>query len=172
MREVLELVGNLPQWMVALLSAVVGFILGVVKDLYKETRDTSVLRNALYQEIANNYEAIHVESGSERWNGDFKKLASSTASGLTSLAYEAAARSPLLFRITEHGWIIACYRECKKFSHNLETCDSKEIMSRIASILGTIENVPPSCITHLEKCLRQDLRANIRNKPNIKRTSG
>jgi membrane protein YqaA with SNARE-associated domain len=65
------------QWVVSLLSALVGGILGFMfgwwKDRLKEKRNSQLLQEALYQEIANNYESIIYWAGPEWVNLDWLK---------------------------------------------------------------------------------------------------
>lgn len=87
--------GAWPQWAVSLFSvtfgAAFGFIIGYGKYRLKERRDNELLREALYQEIANNYEAILYWTSPDRCDFDWLKI--NIHQEITFFAYEAAGRS-------------------------------------------------------------------------------
>lgn len=82
------------------------------------------LRNALYQELANNYAALRHNCGG---NADFDWLRDNLRHELSFHAHKKAAGNPEAFyRIPEHGWL-------ERSSKELEKCtklpsDDKELV--------------------------------------------
>lgn len=132
-----------PQWLVSLFSAIIGAALGFLiaywKDRLKERRENKLLREGLYQEIANNYEAILHWTHPDRC--DFEWLKQNIHQEITFLAYEAAGRSPGgFYRIPEHGWLIGVYRELRKLCTKCENANDNELKNLLNNAAVMIEN--------------------------------
>ena len=124
-------------------GALLGFFLGWVGPIFKEHRERSQLRDALYQEIANCYEAIsyHISPSKEP---DFTFLKTKLKDEMVFIAFEAASRSASgLYKFPEHGWIIGCYRELKKLTAlTAESDDNELVFNILPKTMGMIDNVP------------------------------
>lgn len=128
----------------------------------KEKRDRELLREALVQEIANNYEAIRYWIDRERT--DFDWLKQNIYREIIFFAHEEAARNPgRLYCLADHGWFVAVFRELKKLCEQCQNADDKELIELLRKALGTIKSGDKSPETRvaLRSKLREEYRANI-----------
>jgi hypothetical protein len=129
------------RWFVSVASLVAGaffgFFFGWLKERLKESRENELLREAIYQELANNCEALLYWVAPERV--DFDWLKQNFAGEITFFAYEAAGKNPGgFYRIPEHGWMIAGYREMRKLAERGPTATDLELIDLLHKALATI----------------------------------
>ncbi len=156
-----------PPWLISLISVLVGAFLGFVfgwwKERFKERHDNKLLREGMYQEIANNYEAIAYWTAPTR--GDFGWLKQNIDREITFLAYEAAAKNPAgLYRMPEHGWLIAVYRELKRLCEQCRGADDGQLLELLKKATGAIESGDtdlPATKMALRRKLQPEYRKNI-----------
>jgi hypothetical protein len=154
-----------PPWLISLISVLVGALLGFVfgwcKERLKEKRDNKLLKEGMYQEIANNYEAIVYWTAPTR--GDFGWLKQNIDREITFLAYEAAAKNPAgLYRMPEHGWLIAVYRELKKLCEQCRGADDGQLADLLKRATETIERGDTDLPT-TRMALRRKIQPEYRN---------
>jgi hypothetical protein len=137
---------GLPNWVVSLISTsagvLLGFVVGWARDLMKEQRDNAALKEALYQEIAYNYEALMYWISPERVN--FEWLKDNLYREITFFAYEGASKNAsALYGMPEHGWFIAVFRELKKLCEQGHDADDTQLFDLLKSAVATIESCDP-----------------------------
>jgi hypothetical protein len=127
-----------------LLKFVAGVATGWFLHVAKEWHFRKGLRDALYEELADNYSAI-------RFNvkkSDFQWLRANLNHELAFHAYHKASGNPEAFyRISEHGWFERCFKElekCKSLS-----ADDHGLFEQLKTVLGTIESIAPPADTEL-----------------------
>ena len=74
------------------LGALLGFLFGWGREFLKERRDRTLLKEAIYQEVANNLQALWYWTDPAR--GDFDWLKENIYREITFFTHEAAAKRP------------------------------------------------------------------------------
>lgn len=151
-----------------LFGGLLGFGLGWWGHILRERRDGARLRSALYQELANCYEAVRHHTSPERT--DFEFLKTKLKHEVVFVGFEAASRNPpALYGIAEHGWLIGCYRELRKLCELAPATDDNDLINLLNTTLGMIENTPNEDARRL---LAGALQPQYRNDIKVARASG
>ncbi len=120
-------------------GAILGFGLGWWATILKEGRERKQLRQALYKELANCYEAVHYHLEPARI--DYGYLKTKLKNDLSLVAYDAATKNAAaLYSYPEHGYFIGCYRELKKLTEITMDSDDEELIKTLRLTLGMIED--------------------------------
>jgi len=155
------------KWFVSVISLVagafVGFFFAWLKDRLKERHENNLLREAIYQELANNCEALLYFATPSR--ADLDWLKQNIGREITFFAYEAAGKNPgSFYRIPEHGWIIAAYRELRRLSERCLTADDRELIHLLQTAAATIgqgDRDRPETKKQLQSKMAQEYREKI-----------
>jgi hypothetical protein len=70
-----------------------------------------------------------------------------------------------LYRLPEHGWLIAVFRELRKLCEQCQDADDRELIGMLENVAGTIEAGDarlPETKKRLRNKLLEQYRANIR----------
>ena len=132
-----------PQWVVGLIGVVIGslltFLFGLALAKRQESRSRKLLCDALYQEIADNFEALC--HWVERCGPDFDQLKGTVGTELAFAAYEGAQSAPSLFYlIPEHGWLHGVYRELGRIRREIHVADSTQVFELLSNAVSMIKD--------------------------------
>lgn len=155
-----------------LFGGLLGFGFGWWGNILRERRDGARLRCALYQELANCYEAVLHHTLPDRT--DFEFLKTKLKHEFMFVGFEAASRNPsALYGFAEHGWLLGCYRQLRNLCELAPATDDKDLVDLVKSTLHTIQHTPNEDARRLlAEALQPQYRDNIKVAPASRATGG
>jgi hypothetical protein len=156
--------------MITLISVGFGAVLTILTtwatDYWRQRRETSQLADAIYQEIAYNYEVLRHWIRAKSVN--ISNIRSHISKELVFLAYDAAIKNPRgFYEIKGHRWMLVIYRELNRLrdSEILDILTSeKPFLKAYSATVEYIQQGDPDYPQSREKLrakLTESLRAEI-----------